>query len=904
MVRGLAAVGDISGSALTTIGRGWVVGKLFNGGALPPPMSTRHVALAIFVVAVMISAFGLGVAGSVHTASAASSAAATSAPAAKTSTLGNPSGSAEVQKLLALTKTDHIPMEALSLPNLLGHSTLSNGVVQPLTPAAPAPMGIATYGVTNTTGTPQAYSLETQSWEGSITLNSVNTFLVTNDGAISTDGSQNTFGVQLNAVTNDSTVGTHSIYSFWTQNVLYFNFPLPGYITFLDNVWNFSSPATALTAGTLYSYNGTPVYPSYYYDFGPSFAYTFPLTVQLYLNSSVTNLASTGYGYTTVKFGYNVINGTSGQSEGSGVYDTVLFNSATPIGSVPASPYLVDGSQVNPTGFIPWDAEIMIGGPGGGTTTSVYGISGSESLSYWDATTGNYAIPKDAWNVASETGETSEGIAESYVTPGTVLLNTGPSIPMPFWNATPGGNIGQSTFTGPLSPSNAFVFFTPGSSYDVNYAAWAPTQTASTFDTVLPPGTYTVDAMLSDYTPTQTTVTGTSGGTSTLTLNLQRNMAEGVYTPLFAWNNAQLAAISSGGSGTAASPYLLFNNPAPGGGLNSAFGEFNDYIYYVFPGVLLAGTTAYASLINPDLLSVTHETAYQLGFLNGQGLPTTNNLQFELFDASHVTIWGAQGITGWFFYLDYGPTGLLPLANVVIWGGTSDLVADSTFVSQGSALLLTGSDPSLPTGNVVWGNTFVNSTVLTPTMYPAGGAVNGPPVAIWGFESGDWIYNNFVDTSITAYAPNLNMFFGFGQLNAENWNLSQIEPANQVMVVNGYSLSGSIVEAGYQGGNYWGDIYGSPTPYDEYGYIATGGDFFPFPQLAIVVGVVGLSPGQTWSISSLGYTFTFSTPAAVIYVTPGAYPWTASVSGGGTISPSSGTVVITTHSVFEILTVT
>ncbi|EQD54936.1 Peptidase A5, thermopsin, partial [mine drainage metagenome] len=87
------------------------------------------------------------------------------------------------------------------------------------------------------------------------------------------------------------------------------------------------------------------------------------------------------------KFGYNVIDPTTGMSQASGVYDTVLFASQTPIGHVPAAPYLVDGSQVNPTGFIPWDAEIMLGGPGGGTTTSVYGISGSESLKYWDSTT-------------------------------------------------------------------------------------------------------------------------------------------------------------------------------------------------------------------------------------------------------------------------------------------------------------------------------------------------------------------------------------------------------------------------------------------------------------------------------------------------------------------------------------
>ena len=76
--------------------------------------------------------------------------------------------------------------------------------------------------------------------------------MVTNDGALTTNGSENTFGVQLNAVMNGVTLQNSSAYSFWTQNVLYFNFPSPGDVTFLDNIWNFSSPAFYLAPGTLY----------------------------------------------------------------------------------------------------------------------------------------------------------------------------------------------------------------------------------------------------------------------------------------------------------------------------------------------------------------------------------------------------------------------------------------------------------------------------------------------------------------------------------------------------------------------------------------------------------------------------------------------------------------------------
>jgi thermopsin len=810
-------------------------------------------------------------------------------------------------RILATAKADHIPMAAVSLPNLLGQAKISDGVVSPLTTVAPAPMGIGTFGVLNTSGTAVPYTIETTSWEGSITLGSVNTFWLDNDGALSTTGTDNTFGVQLNTVTTNSTVGNQSSYSFWTQNVLYWNL-IPGYVTFLDNVWNFSSPAIALTQGTIYAGNGTPVYPEYYFDFGPSYPVTLPATVHLFLNSSTTSLG--GIGYTTIRFGYEIVNASSGLTEEQGIYDTVLFNSTLPIGSVPSSPFLVSGSQITPTGYLLYDAEIMIGGPGGGTTTSVYGINASESLQYYDSGLGTYVNPPSAWNVGTDTGETSEGIAETYTSPGTVQVTAGPSIPAPLWNATPGGNVGKATFVGPLSPSNAFVFFTAGSGFNTSLAAWAPTQTASSVDYLLPPGTYTVDAMLSDYAPVQTTVTVHNGGVANLHLVLHRDGSKGVYTPLFAWNNGQLAAISTGGTGTAFNPYRLFNNPASGG-LNPVFAEMNVFFYPVFPGVLLAGTTAHVDLTHPSLMGVTYPALYD-GALAFHGLPLTNNLAFQIYEASNVTIWGAHGITGWFFFQDYGPTGLLPLANVVLFGGSHDLIGDSTFVSQGSSLLLADINPALPSGNVVWGNTFVNSTVLSPTMYPGNGVFNGPPIGIFAFEAGDLIYNNYVATSITAYAPNQNFYFGFGQLNVENWNLSMVEPAGFFTVFNGHLLGGTIVHSAYQGGNFWIDyIPGSPLPYDEYGFIASGGDYFPLPITAYAVVFVlvpghGYTPGpRVWSATVNGVTETSGFPVLVFYEVPGTYTYTDTlVSGAGTISPSSGTVSVVSHSVVVVLTIT
>ena len=45
---------------------------------------------------------------------------------------GSSSGLALEKRILATTRADHLPLEAVSLPNLLGDATVSNGVVTPL----------------------------------------------------------------------------------------------------------------------------------------------------------------------------------------------------------------------------------------------------------------------------------------------------------------------------------------------------------------------------------------------------------------------------------------------------------------------------------------------------------------------------------------------------------------------------------------------------------------------------------------------------------------------------------------------------------------------------------------------------------------------------------------------------
>ncbi|HYM38575.1 MAG TPA: thermopsin family protease, partial [Thermoplasmata archaeon] len=346
-------------------------------------------------------------------------------------------------------------MTAAYLPNLLAQVRVSNGVVQPLYTEAPAPMGIGDFGVRNTTGTPQGYFLQTTSWRGILTLNDVNALYLD-------DGAPDYFGAQLNTVMTNTTVQGNTTYRYWIQNVIQYSTKAHT-LTFIDNIWNFSNPQASEPASTFYSGNGTPVDPVFYYDVGPTFVVPFPFTVYLYENSSLT--VGTGPAprpvWSTVRFGYDIRN-AAGARLYSGIYDTVLFNSNVRENANPPIPkFTVDGFRPNPVGLLD-DAELMIGGPGGGSTTTIFGIAGSERLQFWNTTSLKYENSKTAWNEGTDTGETVEGISEYYTAPGTVVVGPGPSIPMPFWNATPGGNIGQAVVQGTVAPSNSFFFFNQG----------------------------------------------------------------------------------------------------------------------------------------------------------------------------------------------------------------------------------------------------------------------------------------------------------------------------------------------------------------------------------------------------------------------------------------------------------
>ena len=400
--------------------------------------------------------------------------------------------------------------------------------------ANPAPMGIGDFGLG---ATPYAYN--TSHFEGSLSLNAANAtypgayYFMTPPAA--TDGSYNSpyyFGIQLNTVTNNISIPGNNRGAFWTQNVVTFN---GNWITFEDNIWNFSSPSGALSPGTFYSYNGTPIYPTFYYDYGPSVPLAFPVTLNLYNNLTVVGNRD------QMTFGYRVVD-----SAGSfnGVYDTVVFNNpnASTAGPAHSPEFQVSGKYTTPLG-LDYDSELIFGGPGGGSNAVFNNISGTETLQYSNQTSGGWKSVPSAYDFGGDTGETAIGVAETWSPGGVVNLSAGPSLLYGLWNSQPSTRVpsGSIEFQGTISPSYGFGFI--GISPAVNYynTSYLPTNAAGSFLTYLPPGTYDAVFLADGYATASGTFSATTTGASVILTASPGTMA----APLYLDGNAQAQAAAA-----------------------------------------------------------------------------------------------------------------------------------------------------------------------------------------------------------------------------------------------------------------------------------------------------------------------------------------------------------------------
>jgi len=783
-----------------------------------------------------------------------------------------------------------VPLRYAFLPNLDARASGSvrDEQVEPTYATAPAPIGVADLGLLNESGSIVPTFLTSPRIAG--------TFAPTAFSGVSVDsGAPDAYAVQVNAVLTNVTLFGNSSYQFWTQNVVEYS-TFSHQLAFLDNVWNFSGPSGTLSANALVGHgpNGTQVGTTYYYALGPVLTMGYPFTLSLFLNS-----APGTYG-DEVFFNYTLSNASDSLS---GSFDYVEFNASggAPAGSIPPAEYLADGASYDPLG-LPDDFEIDVVGPGGGSNFDALNASAAINLYYWSAGSQSFVVVPSAYDAGAETGETSTGLGSTWSsngdlalrgTPGPAAhLGQGPSLLMGEWGVSP-DTTGLAVLHLELAPENGFTFVGAGSSPAMASFGWAAP--AGSYD--LPPGTYSFWWLASDFTPQHGSTTLPSGA-SYLNVTLLPNPSAGVYTPLWAFDAAGLVNISSSCSlGTC----ILDNNElGPLGATGAAgrgaffpwFGEFNDYLFPVFPGLFL-WNVANVIVASPPSFVVT-TPAWLVNESTRFGTPATNDLGLFFYDDTNITLANGAAIGGWWFDPAYfGPSA--PQYSAVFWNTSASSVVGNTFTTGGGALYLYGGE-----NNTVWNNTFLQYIPLAPNAGSISGAVHGTNGVFDadfgdarapgpGCACGDVVYNNVFGDYHPAYSPTIDPYTGLlPRLPFETlWNVTPRPGPN---ILGGAEL----------GGNYWWN-YGTSLdpywvlPYNASGSIESGGDAHPLvptPLLTVTFDEVGLPAGTPWHVgvyTSSGLASNSSTGSSLEEPWPeGEYFYTANSLNGAYGIPSTG----------------
>ena len=761
-----------------------------------------------------------------------------------------PKSAAATSPYITAAKNAGVPLQYVYIPAPKRAPIINGNVVMPGYAQGPAPFGIGAYGIRNVSGTLEPFMYTTTAFNSSFNATQLNAFDVNSFDP-------NGLTVQLNAVLTGTTVDGVTGYTYWTQNVMFYD-SYAHQFEMVDNIWNFSSPRATMPSSTIYSHTASQqAYPYAYIGVGPVINnVSTPFVANLSLQSAVVD------GMSAVFFNYTLTftNSSTGKMQQiGGVFDEVLFNSLNGVlgYSAPLPVYRVDGGNLTPTGYIPYDAEVGIIGPGGGSQINIQTISGTLNLDYKNAAGKMVNVPS-AYDIGSETGETSTGIAEAWQPSGTVTLSSGPSLVYGMWDIAPFS--GVTHYTGTISPANAFMFVSPGSSLSLGQYGYVTTSTGGKYSFWLPTGTYSQGVMMSYRNPES----GPLSQSENIVLTM--NSAMGVYTPLYAMGNAEAANISLSGNGTLGNPYLAYSNQP--GYISPYFGMMNEYGFPVFSGIQIADTDVYINFNNSPSFSILYEqpqTSLYLGLL--YFVPSVNNLGYVFYNTSNLSVYGAKLITGT-IPADYA-AGFYG-ANIMMWNSTHDLIANSTFVGnvflpfQISVLIY---DTGTMNGtNVLFGNHFLDSSLSF-----------GLGIA----SSGNLIFNNyFADQAANVIQFPFNLYTLTSILYVDTWNVTPALTSTFVYHFNGYNLKGNIVGNATMGGNFWNDFVPgvSTLPFNDNGNIFVGGDYAPVtysgasyaPYVPLIFFETGLAAGQSWSVNLSGYVQTTTSNMMTFYVLPNA----------------------------------
>jgi hypothetical protein len=527
------------------------------------------------------------------------------------------------------------PSEVFLPSNFAASGPVTGGAVSPLLTSIPAPMGLSDIGI----GSSGAYSYNTSSFEASLHLSSFSAFSPGYPGfAQAADWTS----IQLNTVATPIAFPGASNGTFWIQNVVHFN---GTEIQFEDNIWNFSARNAGMGPGTILGGQGTVYQSQFYFAFGAlTYNVTYPFTLTLYNNLSTFLIG--GVAHDQVYLNYTIAD--TGPAV-SGSYDHVVFNGTA---TLPPA-FEVSGSAYNPFESL-YDAEVILGGDGGGSNAVLMALNGTLGLREWNATARAYQNIRSSYDFGPDTGETSLGVAAHYVG-ATEYLVQGPSMLAGLWNTTnesfaPRAKAGWIDIQVTASPAYAFLFATPSTRFGAPLAqdnfSYVPSSATGVATTELPPlftGSYVFAAWANGFLAGSINISGNSTPQA-LALAASSSVVD---APVYLFDSAEAAVY--GGEGLPNTGWLASNGTlwlnATTDALAAPFLRLNDFNYATF--VLTAFTGVNTSIeVN--------------GFVQA---PTTFNY------TSYSTSIKLPGWTQGYYF--FGGTGGFAVANTPILGNTS-----------------------------------------------------------------------------------------------------------------------------------------------------------------------------------------------------------------------------------------
>ena len=262
------------------------------------------------------------------------------------------------------------------------------------------PVGVASYGVLNTSGTLVPYQISTKGIVGNANISEINA----RDFNLSDNNSAFGASLQLNIEMNTNVGGRARV--FWMQNVVDFNTSQKSYY-FVSNIWNNTYPTANMNNGTVFGRGNITVcgvcgsqafyaysYPEYLFN------YSLPFNIKLVM---LENQTENG---TLVSFGYQVLkNGSSGMGP-LVFYDRALFPGAVN-STFLVTPFYFTPNLGNLSGNY-YDAEFVFGGESGGAQSYFSRLAATAWIYYYQ--NGSLVPFPSAYTFGEDTAETAANL--------------------------------------------------------------------------------------------------------------------------------------------------------------------------------------------------------------------------------------------------------------------------------------------------------------------------------------------------------------------------------------------------------------------------------------------------------------------------------------------------------------